>query len=230
MIENISLHKDLGLIVTSNLKWTNHINYKINKARRAFFLLKSTIPWSTPSNVKYNLYLSTVLSIILYGSQVWHADMQMLKKLENFQKFCFLWIYGTRLSYSEKLDKYKKLPLAFHIQLNLICMFVDIISNKYIFNHSDYVQIKCPPRENMRRKVFNPIKVLRGSSTDGSFFARSANIFNYLHRHSIIDLNDSTIKSKCKNFLLSKPFDLHNMCTYFICCSCNKCRPTQSII
>ena len=38
IIENVTLQKDLGLIVTSNDKRTNHINYKLNKARRAFFL------------------------------------------------------------------------------------------------------------------------------------------------------------------------------------------------
>ena len=68
-----TLQKHLGLIVTSNLKWTNHINYKLNKARRTIFLLKTTNPSSTPSDVNYNLYMTTVVSIIFYGSQVWHA-------------------------------------------------------------------------------------------------------------------------------------------------------------
>ena len=135
--------------------------------------------------------------------------MQIRRCLENWRIFknffhCFI---GCRLSCSEILNKYKNLPLTFHIQLSLICMFVDNISNKYIFNHSEYVQIKLPPRETMRRKCFNPIKLLRGSTAVDSFFSRSPNIYNYLHRHSIIELNDCLTQlcgSALKNFAMSK--------------------------
>ena len=56
-----------------------------------------------------------------------------------------------------------------------------IISN--IFNHSDHVHMKHPPRE--KRKGFNPVKILHGSKADDSFFSRSANIFNYIDTRSL---------------------------------------------
>ena len=123
-----------------------------------------------------------------------------------------------------------KLPLAFHIQLSLIWMFVDIFSNNYIFNPCEYVQIKLSTKGDMRRNGFNPMKLLRGSTADRSFFSRSANIYKYLHRHPIIELNDTSIMSKCKKSLLTKPFDIHIICTYFICCSLSKGICTLNII
>ena len=156
--------------------------------------------------------------------------MQMLRKLENFQTFCFHWIFGCRLSYCEILKKHKTLPPSFHILLNPICMFVDIFLNNYIFNHRENVQIKRPPCENMRKRVLNPIKLLRDSTAEDSFFSRSANINNFLHRHSIVEISDTKIRSKGKNFLLTKLFNIQNMCTYFICCSCSKCKCTLSVI
>ena len=63
----------------------------MNERKRAFFILKSTFTWSTPLDVEYDLHMSTVVSINLYASQVWHADTQMLRKLENSQKLCFYW-------------------------------------------------------------------------------------------------------------------------------------------
>ena len=138
------------------------------QSKKSLLLLKYSIPWSKPSDVKYNLHLSTVLSII-FPAQVWHADTQLLKKLENFQKFRFHTVFVCRLFYSEILNKYKNLPQAYHIQLSLICMFVALILGKYIFNHSEYVPNNFPPRENMRRKGFNPIKFPRGSTADDSF-------------------------------------------------------------
>ena len=71
----------------------------------------------------------------------------------------------------------------------------------------------------MRRKGSNQIKLLRGSTANDSFFSRSVYIYNYLHRHSNIELIDTKIMSKFKTFLVTKPFDIHNICTYFICCS-----------
>ena len=37
IIENVTLQKDLGLIVTSNLKWTNLIEYKIKQEEPSSF-------------------------------------------------------------------------------------------------------------------------------------------------------------------------------------------------
>ena len=102
MFENVTLQKYWGPIVRSDLRWTNLINYKKNKARGAFFFLKLNFPLSTPSDVKYNVCLSTVLSIIRFGLQVWHADMQLPRLLENFQKFCFQWIFGCRFPVPKK--------------------------------------------------------------------------------------------------------------------------------
>ena len=52
-LEKSSQYKDLWVIVSSNVKWTEHINYKVTKARRSFYNLKNTIAWSTPSKKRY---------------------------------------------------------------------------------------------------------------------------------------------------------------------------------
>ena len=158
--------------------------------------------------------------------------MQICRCLEDWRNFgIFVSIGFIAVGCPIPKNIYKELPVAFHIQLSLSCMFVDIISKKYILNHSEYVQIKHPhpPREKMRKKGCNPIKLLQCSTANDSFFSRSAKIYSYPHRHSIIELNDTKFASICKNFLLTKPFVIHNMCTYFICCSCN-CKCILTII
>ena len=96
---NVNSQRDLGVVVTSNLKWDNHNDIRIRKARKSFFLLKNTIPWSTPSKTKYNLYRSMVLSVLLYGAVICSPSMSSLKKMESFQKFCSRWIFGKKLNY-----------------------------------------------------------------------------------------------------------------------------------
>ena len=34
---NVNSQRDLGVVVTSNLKWDNHIDIRISKARKFFF-------------------------------------------------------------------------------------------------------------------------------------------------------------------------------------------------
>ena len=67
ILENVSAHKDLGLEINSNVKWTERNIYRNSQARGAHHKLKNTIPWSTPSRTKFMLYNSLVLSTLLYS-------------------------------------------------------------------------------------------------------------------------------------------------------------------
>ena len=95
---NVSSQSDLRVVVTSNLKWDNHIDNRISKARKSFFFMKSTFPWSTPSKTIYNLYGSMVLSVLLHGAVICSPSISSLKKMESFQKLCFRWIFGKKLN------------------------------------------------------------------------------------------------------------------------------------
>ena len=108
---NVNSQRDLGVVVTSNLKWDNHIDIRISKARKFVFLLKNTIPWSTPSKTKYNFYRSMVLSVLLYGAVICSPSISSLKKIESFQKLCFGWIFG------KKAELWKNFDLITYCQL-----------------------------------------------------------------------------------------------------------------
>ena len=57
--------KDLGVYVNRKFKWKKHTQCKVTNSRRAFYKLKNTIPWSTPSHIKYKLYVAYVVPILL---------------------------------------------------------------------------------------------------------------------------------------------------------------------
>ena len=59
---------DLGIIIINNLKWDSHIDERLSKAQRKFFL-KRSVPFSTNTRVKLSLYKSYTLSILLYASK-----------------------------------------------------------------------------------------------------------------------------------------------------------------
>ena len=64
VVENVKHQKDLGIIISHDFKWTNHLSKKLTKAQNLLFFFRSTVPWSSPSAIKFNIYLSTILSVI----------------------------------------------------------------------------------------------------------------------------------------------------------------------
>ena len=227
-IENVNWHKDLGIIVSTNLKWAKHLHSAQVKAQRSFYFLRSTVPWSSPSNIKYQLYRSTVIYVLLYGSQIWFADVTTTRSLEKFQKRCFKWIYGSRLSYTDQLKKYNVLPLAYLIEISLIYLLLDIIAKRYLFNYDDYILFENS-KSNLRQSTLNPLRCT--SKAKNSFFSRAANIYNFLCRHNIIRLDDDVQlqKKKIQLYMESKVFNPDIICSYFICCTCTSCKMSSSI-
>ena len=95
-LKNVILQKDLGLYIANDLKWVSHVGIKLATARRAFYLLKSRIPFNTPARTKLNLYRSMVLAILTYGIPAWFPDITRMKEMERFQKSCFRWLFGRQ--------------------------------------------------------------------------------------------------------------------------------------
>ena len=91
LIRKVDKTSFLGIEISSNLKWSIHVRTKLAKAQRGFNYLRHNVPYSLPNSVKYNLYSACVLSILLYGSQAWFADISQLRLLENFHWKVLRW-------------------------------------------------------------------------------------------------------------------------------------------
>ena len=195
VVENVKHQKDLGIIISHDFKWTNHLSKKLTKAQNSYFFIRSTVPWSSPSAIKFNIYSSTILFVIMYGSPIWLANFSLLRRLECFQKRCFKWISASTFTYEEQLAKHQCLPISLHLEMRTLFLLLDILDNKYLFDPSNYIQFQNL-KTTSRRKTTNPLKV-NGIShlQESSFFVRAVNSFIYIYRHGIIDFNDPTNKS-----------------------------------
>ena len=128
LLENVNAHKVLGVYVGFDLKWNLHVTEKVHKARQGFFALKSKVPFNTPCIIKLQLYHSMVLSVLLYGFPAWYIDIKSLKRLESFQRSCFIWIFGRERYYQEHLNRSKFLPSCYHLEyitFSFLCQPLD---------------------------------------------------------------------------------------------------------
>ena len=157
VIENVKHQKDLGIIISHDFRWTNQLSKKLTKAQNLYFFIRSTVPWSSLSAIKFNIYSSTILSAIMYGSAVWLAKFSLLKRLECFHKLCFTWIFGSTFTYEEQLAKHQCLPNSLHLEMWILFLLLDILDNKYLFDPSNYIQFQNL-KTTSRRKTTNTSK------------------------------------------------------------------------
>ncbi len=94
-IQTKDSHKDLGVIMQTNLKWNSHYDSICSKAYRTLYLLKRTFSPSTSELVKRRLYISLVRSQLMYCSPLWRPMLiKDIKKLESLQKRATKFILG----------------------------------------------------------------------------------------------------------------------------------------
>ena len=106
----IDSEKDLGINVTSNLKWDYHISQNINKAKKCIgWVTRNVI--SREADVMLNIYKSLVRPNLEYCVQLWnpvpkHGNWAIIMELESVQrKFTRLIDKIGLLSYKDRVSK-----------------------------------------------------------------------------------------------------------------------------
>ena len=95
-IDNELSQRDLGVIITTKLCWTLHINNLIAKASSRLGLLMRTCHFTTNKKQKRSLL---VRSIFEHCSVVWSPQQASnVAKFDIIQKRAIKWIDGNRLN------------------------------------------------------------------------------------------------------------------------------------
>ena len=107
-----SEEKDLGVLISHNLSWHNHIMAKLNTANKVLRLIKRTCGTCTQPHVLLKLYIHSVRPHVEFASQVWSPHQQFLIDLiERVQRRATKLIIKDR-PYRERLQELNLLSLA----------------------------------------------------------------------------------------------------------------------
>ena len=87
-LERVEMFKYLGVLLSHDLSWGEHVQAICSKARKIFGLLYRRFYNNAPSSTLLQLYISHVRPHLDYASAIWSPYLSKDKiELENIQKF-----------------------------------------------------------------------------------------------------------------------------------------------
>ena len=147
-IEMVAKEKDLGITITKDLTWNNHLKAIVSKANRKMGFIKRNCFALLNTKTLILLHTSLVRSYFCYASQVWapQSIIQDPMLVENTQRRATKFICKSdTFSYKDRLLRLRLLPLNYWLEyLDLVfffkCKCGDI--NLNIHNYIQYCKSK----------------------------------------------------------------------------------------
>ena len=233
---------DLGVIVSSNLRWSHHIETVTRKAEMKLWMVIRALGFHAPQKAKLQAYQSLVRSNIEYCSVVWNPRFKHnLTDLEKVQRMATNFILNNRpfyspnhINYKDRLVRLNLLPTSYRREILDIVFFLKCLHNKSEYNITDYVtfatqqgQIRTRGMEDGTRLNY-PLLNLESSAHFYPY--RLTKIWNSLPSDLRLTLKPVSAPLVMKQFLvpfyrqkLVVTFDPDDTCTWISWCSCYKC-------
>ena len=145
-INNLSIpfsnfHKDLGVIMSSDLTWNDHFRFITAEAYKFLGIIRRTFTTKSLST-KRQLYISLVRSQLTYCSIIWRPHLSKhIVVLEKVQKRATKFILNDySLGYKNHLVAIHLLPLMYQLELNDLMFFIKSLKHPSVhFNIKDFI-------------------------------------------------------------------------------------------
>lgn len=238
VISKRAVQKDLGVLITPDLKWNHQVSAVCAKANRMLgFVRRSSIDMHDP-RVRCTLYKTLVRSHFAYSSQVWSPQsVSSILDIEKVQRRATRFIlslpFRSETCYKDRLLMTGLLPLCYwHEYLDLVYFF------KAMKRNDQYITIKSSNRVT-RRDSNNSIAInvprVNTLTYQNSFYNRTPRIFNSLPSHTReADVSIGQFKSYLLNYyrtMTEQIYDIDVPQTFkTVCIKCHSCRPLPSLV
>ena len=201
-LEVVKEYKYLGLIFTSNGKLNLASENLAQKARKAYFGLRSKIPFSDNLSVQnwIKLFDSVITPVITYGSEIWITDFKVnlnnidllpFEKVQNMIMKNILGVHG------------KTSNLALHAELGLYPLCFKVFKLMFKF-YSRMLQLEQTTDNvyNLLRSAFAEDKLLHDQGTP--CWIKSVHQLKNLFNLQSLDIPYSEFIDKMNNYYVNK--------------------------
>jgi hypothetical protein len=183
IVNRVSDHKHLGLILSHDLSWNNHIAEITDKANRRLGILRS-LKYKLDRLSLEKIYLAYIRPLLEYGDVIWDSPLDVLQPLENIQRNAARIVTGATAK-SRTQGLYKETgwePLeerrAFH-RLSLMYRIVNGQAPNYLANIVPNL-VGNRTRYNLRNRRDLDPPIARLNVYANSFFPRTTHLWNSL--------------------------------------------------
>ena len=206
-IPSVSSINDLGVTITQNLKWDNHLKLKLIAVNKSFHFIKRSIPYSVSLWTKFKYYQLCIRSVLLYGSQICFPSLLCRRKLELFNENCLKWVTG-RSDYTEQLKVTNSLPIFFSIALCDLVFPNRVLNEKFDFDIYKFINFTFSPKD-LRNTAYlrlTATKKCRLFFTEQFFVYRVCRYVNMLYSNDIADIfaSPEAFKKSLENYLQAR--------------------------
>ena len=203
LIKTVATIDDLVIRVNSNLSWNAHVDWKIGKASRALFNIRSCIPFTTNPQTKLRPNNSLILPILLYGSQAWFPSITSMRSLMTFHFRCLKRVVGSSMDYKTCLQRSNNsLPICYQLILSDQTFLWKNLHVHLDINLPDYIQLNSGYSLVNRHQRTFIMKHCKKRKPEESFFTRASVQANYLSLRNV-DILDPSFATYRKNLLSS---------------------------
>ena len=200
IIEQVCSYKYLGVMVTSNLKWDEHIDKVSLKAKRLLGHVYRVFYRNVQPHYLLNLYISLVRPHLEYACQVWDPYTQRsICQLESIQKFALKICTGQwNTRYGDLLENYNLPRLSNRREYLRLATLFQIHTHHFHFPPGILTQPRTTSTSN-RHKTSHAyaIPFARTTSFQQSFIPRTISVWNSLPE-CVIDNDTSHFKHNLK--------------------------------
>ena len=167
-LEQVHSYKYLGVMISSNLSWADHIHSTCLKAKRLVGMLYRKFYINTDSEVLFKLYLALVRPHLEYACEIWSPYLQKEKEeLERVQKLALrMCVKQWDAGYADLLSRFSILTLADRRKLLRLSIMYKIIHGLVHSEQNFFV----PKPSVSRLRCSNTLQVIQPFANTNFFF------------------------------------------------------------
>lgn len=197
VLEQVESYRYLGVLVTSRLTWSDHIEQICTKARRLIGMLyRQFYRWADTSTL-LNIYLTCIRPHLEYACQLWDPFTdKSIQALEAVQKFaCKVCLKQWNLDYDTMLQFLNLPPLSARRQYLKLTTMYNIVNGSLCFPSGIFVQSNFPYHCNRSANFARPFA--RTNYLFHSFVPNVISLWNNLPSSVKTSSSVSTFKNSC---------------------------------
>ncbi len=208
-IERVSSFVDLGITISHNLSWADHIEKIVVKANRTLGLMKRIFRDLQDIQTRKIIYCALVRPKLEYGSSLWSPyTKKYVKLIENVQRRAtkFILNYPEDMKYIDRLIKLNLLPLEYRRQISDLTFFFKSRNGLVTTDINKFLTVFEPGYRTRNYDINNYNLIIKHKQDyyRKSYFIRTAELWNTLPSQVKQCESIRTFKTVIYNFYSSK--------------------------